>query len=477
MAECVFTGGTVATSEGVAQVDVAVSDGVITAISDDLKAIQYIDIEGKILCPGGVDPHCHVEQMSGMGLMNADDWSSATRSAALGGTTTLISHMPQATGQRLVDAMADYAARAERGARIDHAFHMIVADPEAEALHDDLAALIGAGHRTIKLFTTYNIGLSDRAIIEVMATARAAGALICVHAENDGMIGYMKAALTRASLTAPRHHALSHPRLAEIEAIERMCRFAEFLDQPLMVFHVSTREGVDAVRAAQARGVPVVAETCTHYLFQTVDVLDRPGVEGAKWMCSPPQRLVEDQEPLWEGLADGTLSLVSSDHAPFRFDDTGKLSAGEAPPFTSIANGQPGLELRNTLMFDAMVSEGRLGLEAFVNLTATAPARLHGLDRKGAITVGMDADLVVWNPDRRHTYGANDLHDAVGYNPVEGHTVQGWPELVMLRGEVIVKDGVDLTTPGAGQFQLRDRAGPPKTGRQAPELEAMRAET
>ena len=252
MAECVFKGGTVATSEGVAQVDVTVSGDVIIAIGNNLKAEQYIDISGKILCPGGVDPHCHVEQMSGMGLMNADDWSSATRSAALGGTTSLISHMPQATGQRLSAAMADYAVRAER----------------------------------------------------------AAGALICVHAENEGMIGYMKAALTRAGLTAARYHAFSHPRLAEIEAIERMCRFAEFLDQPLMVFHVSTREGVEAVRAAQARGIPVVAETCTHYLFQTVDVLDKPGVEGAKWMCSPPQRLVDDQDALWEGLAEGTPSFL-----------------------------------------------------------------------------------------------------------------------------------------------------------------------
>ncbi|MEL6583480.1 MAG: dihydropyrimidinase [Pseudomonadota bacterium] len=472
MADTIIQGGTVVTAEGVLTADVAITGEVISAIGDGLTGSHIIPAEGKLVCPGGVDPHCHVEQMSGMGLMNADTWETATRSAALGGTTTLISHMPQLPGQRLRDAMADYFARAERGAAIDHAFHMIVADPEAEALHDDLAALISDGHRTLKLFTTYNIGLSDRAILEAMATARKAGALVCVHAENDGMIGFMKAALTDAGLTRPKHHALSHPRLAEIEAIERMCRFAEFLDQPLMIFHVSTAEGVEAVRTAKSRGVPVVAETCTHYLFQTAEVLDQPGMEGAKWMCSPPQRTPADQEALWAGLADGTLSLVSSDHAPFRFDETGKLANGAEPPFTAIANGQPGLGLRNTLMFDAMVSKGRMGVAKFVDLTATTPAKLHGLDRKGRIAPGMDADITIWDPAKTYTYQADDLHDAVGYNPAEGTTVTGWPERVILRGHTIVENGTFTLI--KGRWQKRDRVGLSPTGRQAPELESMR---
>jgi dihydropyrimidinase len=474
MADTVIKGGTVVTAQGSFQADIAITGEQISAIGHGLTGDTILSADGLLVCPGGVDPHCHVEQMSGMGLMNADDWQTATRSAALGGTTTLISHMPQLPGQRLKDAMADYEARAQRAASIDHAFHMIVADPEADALHEDLSALISAGHRSLKLFTTYNIGLSDRAILEAMATAKAAGALVCVHAENDGMIGFMKAALTRAGLTRPKHHALSHPRLAEIEAIERMCRFAEFLDQPLMIFHVSTAEGVEAVRAAKARGVPVVAETCTHYLFQTAEVLDRPGMDGAKWMCSPPQRSTNDQDALWGGLGDGTLSLVSSDHAPFRFDESGKLANGMDAPFTAIANGQPGLELRNTLMFDAMVSQGRGGVEAFVRLTATEPARLHGLDRKGHIAPGLDADLTLWDPTRRHTYGPNDLNDAVGYNPAEGMIVQGWPVQVVLRGQTIVSEGKHL--PVKGRWQHRSHAGPAIRGQDAPELQAMRAQ-
>jgi dihydropyrimidinase len=226
-----------------------------------------------------------------------------------------------------------------------------------------------------------------------------------------------------------------------------------------MIFHVTCIEALEEVRAARARGVAVLAETCTHYLFQTEADLDRPGLEGAKWMCSPPQRAPEDRDALWEGLERGDLALVSSDHAPYRFDASGKLAAGENPPFDRIANGQPGLELRLPLLFDAMVTKGRLGTRAFVELTATAPARLYGLPRKGDIAHGMDADLVIWDRERTHTYGADDLHDNVGYNPFEGCTVTGWPERVLLRGETIVEDGALHAAPGSGRWIARPEPG------------------
>jgi dihydropyrimidinase len=226
-----------------------------------------------------------------------------------------------------------------------------------------------------------------------------------------------------------------------------------------MIFHVSTIEAAAEIRAARARGAPVWAETCPHYLFQTEEVLDRPGIEGAKWMCSPPQRTHADQEALWQALALGDLQVISSDHAPYRFDETGKLSAGAQAPFPAIANGMPGLEVRLPLLFDAMVSRGRLGLSRFVELTATAPARLYGLATKGEIAPGKDADLVLWDPAATRTYGANDLHDNVGYNPFEGTKITGWPVRVLLRGRTIVEHDTWLGTPGTGRWLPRTAIG------------------
>ncbi len=440
--------------------DLAVTDGKIAAIGEVAgDAGTEIDCTGFVLTPGGVDAHCHIEQMSGMGLMNADTFESATRSAALGGTTTVVSFAPQMPGQRLTDAMDGYASAARRGAAIDHAFHMIVCDLAAPNVADDLANLISAGHRSIKIFTTYNIRLTDREICEIIAIAKTAGALVCIHAENDGLIGWTKDTLLARGKTRPLHHAISHPRLAEIEAVERMIRFAEFFATPLMLFHISTAEAVDAIRTARARGVPVWAETCPHYLFMDATVLDRDGPDGAKWMCSPPQRTPADHEALWAGLADGTLSLVSSDHAPYRFDETGKLAHGPDADFSKMANGLPGLEVRMPLMFDAMVSNGRLGGPAFVRLTATEPARIHGLPGKGDLRVGYDADLVVWDPARQVTFTANDLHDNVGYNPWEGRSITGWPRHVFLRGQQVVEDHAFVGTYGGGRWLNRPSLG------------------
>ena len=478
--DLLIRGGTVVTPGGIRRADIAIRDGRIRSLDpgpspDPAPGTRLLDATGRLVLPGGVDPHAHVEQLSGMGLMNADSFETATRSAALGGTTTVISFAAQKPGERIADTIAAYEALARRGAMVDHAFHLIVTDPAVPGFATDLAALAAEGHRSVKVFTTYNIGLSDRQILEVMTAARAAGALVCVHAETDALLDWTKARLIAAGHTRPRHHAIAHPRLAEIEAVERLCRFAEFLAQPVMLFHISTAEGAEAVARAKARGAPVRAETCPHYLLQTADVLDRPGVEGAKWMCSPPQRTPEDQAALWAALADGTLDLVSSDHAPYRMDATGKLAAGPAPAFDRIANGLPGLETRLPLLFDAMVTQGRGGPEAFARLTATAPARLYGLEGKGEIAPGFDADLVLWDPARQVTYGAHDLHDNAGYNPWEGHTVTGWPETVLLRGEVIASGGRCRATPGSGRRVPRPAPGFAASHPPAPEVRYLEA--
>ncbi len=449
--------------------DVEVGDGKIKAIGDvPATTGAEIDAEGYVLTPGGVDVHAHIEQMSGMGLMNADTFETATRSAALGGTTSVISFAPQSAAPRLAHAVEDYAGRASSGAMIDYAFHIILNDMKAENVVDDLTALIAVGHRSIKIFTTYNIQLSDRDICEVLGIAKEAGALVCVHAENDGLIGWTKDRLLASGKTQPKHHALSHPRLAEIEAVERLIRFAEYFATPVMLFHISTHEAVNAVRHARARGVPVWAETCPHYLFMTDAVLDRPGIEGAKWMCSPPQRTTADQDALWAGLSDGTLDLVSSDHAPYRFDESGKLSNGKNADFSKIANGLPGLEVRMPLMFDAM-QHGRISPMEFVTWCCTNPARIHGLPRKGDIQIGLDADLVLWNPTKHHTYGTNDLHDNVGYNPWVGKTITGYPETVFLRGYPIVKNGALEGKVGQGRWIARPAPGVSTTAAPAPE--------
>ncbi len=454
--------------------DVAISDGKIVEVGDIAgDASQTLDATGLIVTPGGVDVHCHIEQMSGMGVMNADTFETATRSALLGGTTTTVSFAPQ-TDAGIVASVQNYAGLADAGAMTDHAFHIIIIDLSERGALDDLRNAIAAGHRSIKVFTTYNIQLSDRDICDVLAVAREAGALVCIHAENDGLIGWTKSQLLAAGKTEPRYHAVSHPRLAEIEAVERLIRFAEFFATPVMLFHISTREAVDAIRRAKARGVPVWAETCPHYLLMDATVLEKPGLEAAKWMCSPPQRQKEDQSALWDGLADGTLSIISSDHAPYRFDASGKLLAGEDADFSQIANGLPGLEVRMPLMFDAMVSSGDHARQAFVRLCCAEPAKLHGLPAKGDIATGFDADLVLWDSEKSKTYRENDLSDNVGYNPWSGRTVRGWPEIVLRRGELVVRDGEMLSQPGDGKWIDRPKMGVETDAQPASEyVEAM----
>jgi dihydropyrimidinase len=270
----------------------------------------------------------------------------------------------------------------------------------------------------------------------------------------------------------PKYHGVSHPRACEIEAFERLIRFSQLLDQPIMLFHVSTAEGAAVIRRARGEGIKVFAETCPQYLFLTAQDLDRPGLEGAKWMCSPPPRSTADQNALWRALELGDLQVVSSDHAPYRFDESGKLSAGPEPDFKQIANGLPGLETRLPLLFDAMVSQGRSSLEKFVEMTATAPAKIYGLHpRKGAIAIGADADIAIWNPNREVVLTDNGLHDNVGYNPFSGRILRGWPETVLRRGDVIISDGTLQAAPGSGRLQLRELATSMRpTGHLSPEF-------
>jgi dihydropyrimidinase len=456
--DMIIRGGRVATATDIFEADVAISGETISAIGRGLgPAKREIDAKGKLVLPGGVDSHCHIEQLSAAGIMNADTFQSATTSAAFGGTTTVISFAAQHVGMQLREVLEDYHALARKGAVIDYAFHMIIADPTKETLERDLPALIKQGHGSIKIFMTYDrLKIDDEPLLDILVAAREGGAMLCAHAENHGIISWMVKRLLARGYTDPKYHAISHARLSEAEAFNRLISMAALVDQPIMIFHVSTAEGAKVIRKARGQGLKVFAETCPQYLFLTADDLDRPGVEGAKWMCSPPPRRPADQEALWTALSLGDLQTISSDHAPYRFDETGKLRAGPTPNFKQVANGLPGLEARLPLLFDAMVSEGRLGLEKFVELTATAPAKIYNLHpRKGSIAIGADADIAIWDPARSVTLSDHVMHDRAGYTPYAGRTVRGWPVTVLSRGRVIVDDGKFLATPGSGQFLAR----------------------
>jgi dihydropyrimidinase len=472
--DLVIRGGTVGTATETMLADVAINGETIVALGRGLPpGKKEINAAGHLVLPGGIDTHAHIEQMSAAGIMNADTWESATTSAAYGGTTSVIAFAAQHVGMELPKVVADYAALAARGSIIDYAFHMIISDPTPATITEHLPTLIKQGHASIKVFMTYDrLKVDDEGVLDVLMTARENQAMVCFHAENHGMISWMVKRLAARGYTAPKYHAVSHPRIAEREAFERLIAMAALVDQPIMIFHVSTAEGAQVIRRARGEGLKVYAETCPQYLFMTRHDLDKPGIEGAKWMCSPPQRETSDQEALWRALALGDLQTVSSDHAPYAFDATGKLSAGPNPTFKQIANGMPGLELRLPLLFDAMISKGRSDIPAFVNLTATAPARIYNLGpRKGAITIGADADIAIWNPNRMTKLTDAMVHDRTGYTPYVGRSIQGWPDTVLRRGTVIVESGRCRAGAGSGTFLARTGGGAAKpSGRLEPEM-------
>jgi dihydropyrimidinase len=470
----VIRGGTVATAGDVFAADVAITGETIVALGRDLPPGKTeIDASGKLVLPGGVDAHAHIEQLSAAGIMNADTFETATRSAAFGGTTSVISFAAQHVGMDARQVVMDYAALAQRGAMIDYAFHVIVADVTEKVVKQDIPALVADGFSSIKIFMTYDrLRVEDEKLLDILMAARAAKAMVCVHAENHGIISWMGKRLVEKGYVAPKYHAISHPRLSESEAFTRLIAFSELLDQPVMIFHVSTREGAAVIREARGRGVKVFAETCPQYLLLSAEDLDKPGVEGAKWMCSPPTRTHDDQEALWRALDLGDLQLISSDHAPYRFDATGKLLAGPSPNFKQIANGLPGLETRLLLLFDAMVSKGRLGLSKFVELTATAPAKIYNLPNKGSIAVGQDADIAIWDPARKVTLTDAMMHDQAGFTPYAGRVVTGWPVTVLLRGRVLIDGEHCHGRAGEGRLMRRDGGEAAKpSGRQVAEMD------
>ena len=455
--DTVINGGTVVTATESRLIDVGIKDGKVAALGSGLSGAKTIDASGKLVLPGGVDSHVHIDQFSSFGIPGADDFYSGTVSAAYGGTTTIIPFCAQHREDALPKVLADYFEKAKK-AVIDYGFHLIIANPNEKTLATDLPAAIGQGIRSFKIFMTYDrMRLSDEQILDVMSVARRDGALVMVHAENHGIISWLAGKMVKQGNVAPRYHAICHTRGSEAEAINRIISLAEVVDCPILIVHVSTPEGIETIRQAQARGLKVFAETCPQYLFLTAKDIDRPGVLGAAFCCSPPPRDEAAQEACWQGLKDGTLTVYSSDHAPYRMDATGKLPNGEKTTFKEMANGVPGIELRLPLLFTFGFKAGRITLNEFVALSSTRHAQTYGLyPLKGMIAVGSDADIAIWDPDKRVKITKDLVHDNTGYTPYEGRDLTGWPVTVLSRGEVIVENGKLNAERGRGRFIARE---------------------
>jgi dihydropyrimidinase len=451
--DIVIRGGTVVTPETEAIADIGIIGERIAAIGTGLAGREVIEAAGLLVMPGGVDTHCHLEQLRPDGTVDEESFVTGSTSALAGGTTSAVVFSTQFKGQPIAPTLAAYRARAAT-AMIDYGFHQIISDATDEVIFNEIPALAAAGIRSLKVFLTYDaFHLDDRAYLRTLAAARRAGMLVTVHCENYAAIGWMTEALLAAGLSAPKYHAWSRPVMVEREATYRAIALAELVDQPIQIFHVSCAEVAEEIARAQARGVKVWAETCPQYLTLTADDMDRPGLEGAKFMCSPAPRGADAADGLWRHLVDGTLGNISSDHSGYCMAGArGKLSAGPAPVFRDILNGVPGVAARLPLVFSEGVGKGRISARDFVRLTAAHPARLFGLSRKGRLEVGADADIVLWDAGRRVTLTNAVMQHAIDHTPYEGREVTGWPVLTMRRGAVVMRDGVVSAAPGSGRY-------------------------
>jgi dihydropyrimidinase len=454
--DTVIRNGVVVTATDTCAADVGITGDKIAAIGADLPvegASKVMDAAGRYVLPGGIDVHTHLDMPFG-GTTSADDFESGTIAAAHGGTTTLIDFAIQYKGQTLRTAFDAWMKKADGKAATDYAFHCIITDLGSAQL-DEMAALVREGVSSFKLFMAYPgvFMLDDASIFKAMGQAARHGGLICMHAENGGAIDVIVQRALAEGKKAPKYHALTRPTTAEAEATSRAIALAEMAGAPVYIVHLSCNDALEKVREARDRGVAAYAETCPQYLYLSLENMDAPGFEGAKYVFTPPLREKWHQEKLWQGLAQDTLQVVSTDHCPFCYKEQKELGKDD---FTKIPNGGPGIEHRMSLVFSGGVHGKRFSPNRFVQLTSTAPAKLFGLyPRKGTIAVGSDADVVIFDPNEEHIISAATHHMRVDYSMFEGIKVKGTPKVVLSRGRVIIEGGRFVGKPGAGAFLRR----------------------
>lgn len=460
MKRLLIKGGRIVTATDDYAGDVLIEDGKIAAISApsrsavfEISDVKTIDATGKLVIPGGIDVHTHLDMPFG-GTTSADDFESGTIAAAHGGTTSIIDFAIQYKGQALRDALDAWNSKAAGKAAIDYGFHMIITDLP-ESVEVEMDDMVREGVTSFKLFMAYRnvLMLDDGSIFRALLRTGKNGGTVCMHAENGDVIDVLVKRALAEGHTAPRFHALTRPARAEAEATYRAICLAEMAEVPLYIVHLSAGEALEKVTEARDRGLPIYAETCPQYLFLSQDDYDEPNFGGAKYVMSPPLRPKGNEEKLWRGLSGNDLQCVSTDHCPFCMKGQKELGLGD---FSKIPNGAPGIETRMSLLYDGAVVKRGMSVNRFVELTSTTPAKLFGLfPRKGTIAPGSDADIVVFDPGKSFTLSHQTLHQRVDYTPYEGRSVTGRTETVIARGEVIVEGGLFTGRAGRGEFLRR----------------------
>jgi dihydropyrimidinase len=463
MSTTLVKNGSVVTASDRYNADIYIDRGRITLIGDglNLPADTVIDASGKLVMPGGIDVHTHLDMPFG-GTTSADDFESGTIAAAHGGTTTLIDFAIQDFGKGLYPAFEGWMKRAEGKAVIDYAFHMIVRELTDQVSGEMDKMTKHDGVTSFKLFMAYPgvFMVDDATIFRALLRTRDNGGLICMHAENGGVIDTLVKEALRKGQTAPKYHALTRPTRAEGEATGRAIALAEMAGVPIYIVHLSCSDALEKVKQARDMGLPAYAETCPQYLFLSYDDYERPGFEGAGYVMSPPLREKWNQEALWKGLAKNDLQVVSTDHCPFCMNEPDQKLLGK-DDFSKIPNGAPGIETRLMLVWDGGVRTGKIDAHRFVEIVATNPAKMFGLwPKKGTIAVGSDGDLILFDPEKETTLSAKTHHMKVDYNPYEGRKVTGGPAMVLSRGEVLVDHGEFKGRKGRGEFVKRQAGRP-----------------
>lgn len=459
--DLVIRGGTVVTAADTIRADIGIVDEKIVTVALDLpRGTKEIDATGLLVMPGGIDSHVHLAQPSFGGPKMADGFETGTRSALAGGNTTVMPFALQPRNASLRASVMTYHQEAEGQALCDYAFHMIVTNADRSVLEQELPALIEEGYTSLKIFMTYDdMVLKDSEILGVLDSARRHDALVMVHCEGYDAIRYMTERLEMEGKTAPYYHGVSRPQSVEREATHRAISHAELAGARIMVVHVSGREPMEQIRWAQQRGIQILAETCTQYVSLVADDLKGLNMDesGGKYVCSPPPRERSDWDAIWEGIRTGVFQTFSSDHCPFFYEgETGKKSAKARTSFKWVPNGIPGVAVRMPILFSEGVVKGRITLNEFVALTSTNHARIYGLyPQKGSIAPGFDADIVLWDAERKVTITQDLMHHGADYTPYEGMQVTGWPKTTILRGKIAMNDGEILVARGCGGFISR----------------------